>query len=114
MHADPGRAEGRRFLSEDSLRRMLSNHLDPLDAGPVGFTGPGFGFGLGLAVRLDWGASAPPSSAGEATWFGICGTVIWLHPRERWFALQFSANMRSRMLSRMEFRRSVQALLDAA
>ena len=63
---------------------------------------------------LDWGASAVPSRVGELTWFGICGTVIWLQPRERWFAIQFSANMRSRMLSRMEFRRSAQFLIDEA
>lgn len=107
-----GEANGRRLLSADSLRQMFANQLDPLNPGPVGFTGPGFGFGLGLAVRLDWGASATPSTAGELTWFGICGTVVWLHPRERWFAIQFGANMRSRMLSRMEFRRTIQFLLD--
>lgn len=107
-----GQANGRRFLSDDSLKQMFANQLDPMNPGPVGFTGPGFGFGLGLAVRLDWGASATPSTEGELTWFGICGTVIWLHPRERWFAIQFGANMRSRMLSRMEFRRTAQFLLD--
>jgi len=107
-----GQAGGRRFLSEDGLRQMFANQLDPMNPGPVGYTGPGFGFGLGLAVRLEWGASATPSTAGELTWFGICGTVVWLHPRERWFALQFGANMRSRMLSRMEFRRTAQFLLD--
>ncbi|MFA7665395.1 MAG: serine hydrolase domain-containing protein [Burkholderiaceae bacterium] len=107
-----GEVAGRRLLSEASLGEMFGNQLDPLDPGPTGFTGPGFGFGLGLAVRLDWGAGAVPSTAGELTWFGICGTVVWLHPREQWFALQFSANTRSRMLSRMEFRRTVQSLLD--
>jgi CubicO group peptidase (beta-lactamase class C family) len=109
-----GQVAGRRLLSEASLREMFSNQLDTLDPGPTGFTGPGFGFGLGLAVRLDWGTSATPSTAGELTWFGICGTVVWLHPREQWFALQFSANTRSRMLSRMEFRRTVQSLLGEA
>jgi CubicO group peptidase (beta-lactamase class C family) len=114
MLVNGGEVEGRRFLSEQSVQQMLSNQLEASNPGPVGFTGPGFGFGYGLAVRLDWGASATPSRTGEATWFGICGTVLWLQPRERWFALQFSANMRSRMLSRMEFRRSVQLLLDEA
>ncbi len=107
-----GQAAGRRFLSEATLRQMFANQLEPANPGPVGFTGPGFGFGLGLAVRLDWGASATPSRAGELTWFGICGTSIWLHPGERWFAIQFGANMRSRMLSRMEFRRTAQFVLD--
>ncbi|MFP5405275.1 MAG: serine hydrolase domain-containing protein [Gammaproteobacteria bacterium] len=110
--ADGGQANGQRFLSQESVDEMFSNQLGATLAGPAGFTGPGFGFGLGLAVRLDWGPSAIPSRAGELTWFGICGTVVWMQPRERWFALMFSANMRSRMLSRMEFRRSVQPLLD--
>lgn len=112
MLLDGGRVGEHRLISEASLAEMFSNQLDASNPGPVGFTGPGFGFGLGLAVRLDWGASATPSTAGELTWFGICGTVIWLHPRERWFAIQFGANMRSRMLSRMEFRRTAQFLLD--
>ena len=114
MLVDGAQAGGRRFLSEDSLRQMFSDQLDPMAPGPAAFTGPGFGFGLGFAVRLDWGACATPSRAGELTWFGICGTVLWLQPRERWFAIQLSANMRSRMLSRMEFRRTVQFLLEEA
>jgi CubicO group peptidase (beta-lactamase class C family) len=112
MLIDGGRAGQRQIVSPESLAQMFSNQLDALNPGPVAFTGPGFGFGLGLAVRLDWGPAAVPSTAGELTWFGICGTVVWLHPRERWFAIQFGANMRSRMLSRMEFRRTVQFLLD--
>jgi CubicO group peptidase (beta-lactamase class C family) len=112
MLIDGGRAGQRQIVSPESLARVFSNQLDALNPGPVAFTGPGFGFGLGLAVRLDWGPAAVPSTAGELTWFGICGTVVWLHPRERWFAIQFGANMRSRMLSRMEFRRTVQFLLD--
>lgn len=112
MLVDGGRAGNRQLVSQSSLAEMFANQLDAQNPGPVGFTGPGFGFGLGLAVRLDWGASATPSTAGELTWFGICGTVIWLHPRERWFAIQFGPNMRSRMLSRMEFRRTAQFVLD--
>jgi CubicO group peptidase (beta-lactamase class C family) len=112
MLLDGGQVGTRQLVSAESLGQMFSNQLDALNPGPVAYAGPGFGFGLGLAVRLDWGPAAVPSTAGELTWFGICGTVVWLHPRERWFAIQFGANMRSRMLSRMEFRRTVQFLLD--
>lgn len=111
MLADGGRFDGGALLPPESIAQMFSDQLDPLIPGPQGYTGPGFGFGLGLAVRQGWGAGAVPSRSGELTWFGICGTVIWLQPRERWFALQMSVNMPSRMLSRMEFRRSVDPLL---
>jgi len=77
--------------------------------GPSGYTGPGFGFGLGLAVRHDWGPSAMPCSAGELTWSGISGTALFVQPRERWFAVLMSANMASRMMARMALRRALVA-----
>jgi hypothetical protein len=75
--------------------------------GPAGYCGPGFGFGLGLAVRQDWGPGAMPCGAGELVWSGISGTALFVQPREQWFALLFSANMASRLMSRMAFRRAV-------
>ena len=73
---------------------------------PGGAYHPGFGFGLGMAVRLDWGPAALPCAAGEMVWSGISGTAMFVHPSEQWFALMFSCNMLSRMMVRMEFRRA--------
>jgi CubicO group peptidase (beta-lactamase class C family) len=39
---------------------------------------PGYGFGLGLAVRRPVG----PGSPGEVTWPGAAGTFWWADPRE--------------------------------
>jgi CubicO group peptidase (beta-lactamase class C family) len=106
MLANNGSHDGQRLLSPDLFREMCRNQLPPGIDGPVGFTGPGFGFGLALAVRLDWGAAAMPFAAGEMAWSGISGTALFVHPDERWFALCFTSNMSSRMMARMEFRRA--------
>jgi CubicO group peptidase (beta-lactamase class C family) len=104
--AGGGVAGGRRLLSERMFAELSRDQLpDPADS-PAGYCGAGFGFGLGLAVRRDWGPSAMPCSAGELTWSGISGTALFVQPREQWIALMFSANMASRMMARLEFRRA--------
>lgn len=108
--ANGGCHEGRRLLPENLFAEMTRNQLDEAVDGPFGFTGAGFGFGLGFAVRLDWGAAAMPCAPGELTWSGISGTALFVHPPTRWFALCFSSNMASRMMARMEFRRAVSGL----
>jgi len=108
--ADGGVLGGRRLLSERLFAEMGRHQLPAGVDGPAGYCGPGFGFGLGLAVRHDWGPSALPSAAGELTWSGISGTAMYVQPRERWFALLFSANMASRLMSRFEFRRATSRL----
>ena len=101
-----GVAGGQRLLSERLFAELSRDQLPDPGDGPAGYCGAGFGFGLGLAVRRDWGPSAMPCSAGELTWSGISGTALFVHPREQWVALMFSANMASRMMARMEFRRA--------
>ncbi|CAN5493311.1 serine hydrolase domain-containing protein [soil metagenome] len=110
MLANGGSIGGQRLLSESLFAEMRSNQLAEGVLGPVSFTGPGFGFGLGMAVRLDWGSGAMPSAPGELTWSGISGTAVFVDPKEKWFALCFACNMSSRMMARMEFRRAVSQL----
>lgn len=105
-----GGGVGERLLSENLFAEMTCNQLPEGVVGPVSFTGPGFGFGLGLAVRLDWGPGAMPCAAGELTWSGISGTAMFVDPKNKWFALYFSSNMTTRMMARMEFRRAAAQL----
>jgi len=112
--AGGGAMDGVRILSEDSLAEMTRDQLGEAVDGPANLTGPGFGFGLGFAVRHDWGVSAFPTFPGEITWSGICGPVMYVHPRERTIALSFNCNMATRILARMEFRRAAQPLFDSA
>lgn len=104
-----GGAGGQRLLSERLFAELSRNQLADGVDGPAGYTGPGFGFGLGLAVRHDWGPSAMPCTAGELTWSGISGTALFVQPRERWFAVLMTANMASRMMARMALRRALAA-----
>lgn len=100
---------GQRLLSERLFAELSRNQLADGVDGPSGYTGPGFGFGLGLAVRHGWGPSAMPCTPGELTWSGISGTALFVQPRDRWFALLMSANMASRMMARMSLRRALAA-----
>ncbi len=105
--AQGGVVNGQRLLSERLFAELSRNQLPDGVDGPGAYTGPGFGFGLGLAVRHDWGAPAMPCTPGELCWSGISGTALFVQPRERWFAVLMSANMASRMLARMMLRRAL-------
>jgi CubicO group peptidase (beta-lactamase class C family) len=105
--ANGGVQAGRRLLSERLFAELSRNQLPPGVDGPAGYCGSGFGFGLGFAVRLDWGPAAMPCTAGELTWSGISGTALFVQPRTRWLAVMFSSNMTSRMVARLEFRRAL-------
>ena len=105
--ANGGVLHGRRLISERLFAELSRDQLPASADGPAGYTGPGFGFGLGLAVRHGWGLGAMPCKAGELTWSGISGTALFVHPPTQWFALLYSTNMASRMLARMMFRRAL-------
>jgi CubicO group peptidase (beta-lactamase class C family) len=97
--------DGERLMSAALIDEMFRNQLPPGADGPAGYCGPGYGFGLGLAIRLDWGSAAMPSTAGEGAWSGISGPALFVQPRERWFAVLMTANMASRLMCRLAFRR---------
>ena len=105
-----GRLGEERLISAASFEEMARDQLPAGLDGPSGYTGPGFGFGLGFAVRLDWGAGAMPCKAGELAWSGVTGTALFVHPAERWFAVCFTCNNASRMMARMELRRALARL----
>jgi CubicO group peptidase (beta-lactamase class C family) len=107
MLAHGGVVDGRRLLSESSFAEMSRDQLGDDVDGPFAYTGPGFGFGLGLAVRQAWGIAAYPCARGELTWSGVTGTAMFVDPASRSFSLMFSCNTASRMMARFEFRRAV-------
>jgi len=95
MVLNGGELDGVRILSPKTVESMTSDHLGPdvIRASRVpgvntGYLpGPGFGFGLGFAVRLAPGESANPGSVGEANWGGLGGTYFWIDPREKLIAI---------------------------
>jgi len=78
MLLNGGELDGRRLLGRKTVEWMTADHL-----GEVEFPGqPGYGFGLGFAVRTDVGLAAVPGSLGEFNWGGAYGTTFWVDPVE--------------------------------
>ncbi|MEI7447757.1 MAG: serine hydrolase domain-containing protein [Burkholderiales bacterium] len=86
MMLNGGTLDGVRILSRKSVDYMSSDHLGTI-RGPVYLPGPGYGFGLGFAVRLVDGESTVHGSARDYHWGGFAGTAFWVDPRERLVAV---------------------------
>jgi CubicO group peptidase (beta-lactamase class C family) len=86
MLLDGGIIDGRRVLSPKTVALMTSDHLGQSIKNQVPGTEPhrdGYGFGLGVAVRLNEGVAATPGTKGDYTWNGANGTSYWADPQER-------------------------------
>ena len=90
-----GSLKGRRLLSRKTVELMTRDHLgaDLIRASRVpgannGFLpGPGYGFGLGFAVRVAAGEAPVPGSLGDYHWIGLAGTYFWIDPAEDLIAI---------------------------
>jgi len=83
-----GRLDGKRILGPKTVAYMTSDHLGSvITPGPYYLPGPGFGFGLGFAVRKDAGVSPVEGSVGEYNWGGAGGTYFWVDPKEDMFVV---------------------------
>jgi CubicO group peptidase (beta-lactamase class C family) len=90
MVVNGGTLDGRRYLSPKIFAWMASNHIGPstgISPGSQFLPGPGYGFGLGFAVRLEQGENTKPGSIGELYWGGAGGTYFWADPKEEMFVL---------------------------
>ena len=61
---------------------------------------PGFGFGLGFAVRRAFGAAPFPGSVGEIMWTGMADTMFWVDPAEDLFVVFLAQAPRQRFRHR--------------
>jgi len=84
MMLNGGQLDGRRLISRTTVRLMTADHL-----GKIADTmrTPGYTFGLGFAVRTDYGLGAQSSSPGEFNWAGAGGTFFWVDPKEELIAI---------------------------
>lgn len=81
MLRNGGMLDGRRYLSPATLAFMTSDHLNPAVVRTALYLpGPGYGFGLGFAVRTSAGEAAYPAAVGEYYWGGAGGTYMWVDP----------------------------------
>jgi len=86
MLLNGGSLDGKRVLGPQTVAFMTANHLNKDIRNNVALTEPGrvgYGFGLGVAVRMDRGLSAINGNVGDFTWNGAYGTVFWADPKEQ-------------------------------
>jgi CubicO group peptidase (beta-lactamase class C family) len=86
MLLNGGELDGVRIVSRKTMEYMGADHLGTV-RGPAYLPGPGYGFGLGFAVRTAPGESTNYGSPGEINWGGYAGTAFWVDPKERLVAV---------------------------
>jgi len=87
MLLDGGTLDGKRILGPKTVAYMTADHLGAGVSGPYYLPGPGYGFGLGFAVRRDAGVAPIIGSPGDYTWAGAAGTLFWVDPKEQMFVV---------------------------
>ncbi len=84
MLQNGGALDGHRILSPATVAFMTSDHLGQIGPGPTTYLpGPGYGFGLGFAVRRQAGVATYAGSPGDYYWAGAAGTSFWNDPKQR-------------------------------
>jgi len=86
MLVNGGEFNGKRILSPQMVKLMTNNHLTRAIENRVANVEPhrdGYGFGLGVAVRLEPGLAAVPGNVGEYSWNGAYGTGFFADPKEK-------------------------------
>jgi CubicO group peptidase (beta-lactamase class C family) len=90
MLLNGGELDGVRILKPETVTSMMTDHLGEAvirassvpGANTAYLPGPGYGFGLGFAVRVAAGEPGT-SSIGESYWWGWGGTAFWIDPKEK-------------------------------
>ena len=86
MLLDGGIYQGRRYLGRKTVAYMTSDHLGEKIENRVttmDASCEGYGFGLGVAVRLQTGVAGVIGSTGDWYWSGVFGTYFWVDPQEK-------------------------------
>lgn len=113
MLASGGTLDGVEILSPQTVALMTADHLADLPgakSGPSYLPGPGYGFGLGFAVRTH-AAALTPGSIGDFNWSGLGGTYFWIDPQQDLIAIWMMQAPEQRAHYRQLFRNLVYAAL---
>ena len=86
MMANGGYLDSKWILAGTTVRLMTADHLGDIKPA-IPLLPPGYGFGLGFAIRRADGLSGVAGSAGEYNWGGAGGTMFWVDPREQLVAV---------------------------
>jgi CubicO group peptidase (beta-lactamase class C family) len=110
-----GELDGVRLLGSRIVDFMTTDHLGAIPVNPGGGSAtlltPGYGFGLGFAVRTALGVATVPGSVGMYYWGGLAGTTFFVDPEEDMFALMMIQAPNQREYYRHLFRDMVYAAL---
>lgn len=114
MLANGGSLDGKRYLGPKTIAYMTSDHTaGVITPGPYYLPGPGYGFGLGFAVRKEAGVALSPGSVGDYNWGGAGGTYFWADPKENMFVVYAMQSPRNRVAFRQVLRDMVYAAIEA-
>ena len=115
MFLKKGIVNDNNILSRKTIEYMTSNHLgyNISRDSPLYLPGPGYGFGLGFAVRESEGLLSWPGSIGEYFWAGYAGTYFWIDPKEELIVIFMTQSVTNRMKFRFLLRNLVyQAIIN--
>jgi CubicO group peptidase (beta-lactamase class C family) len=110
-----GTLDEHHYLSPKSIAAMTSNQIGPaagIVPGPFYLPGPGFGFGLGFAVRTEPGMAPQLGSVGEYFWSGAGGTTFWVDPKEDLFVVFMMQSPSQRLRYRIALHNMVYGALE--
>ena len=86
MLLNGGEFNGQRILSPAMVKLMTSDQMNKKIISRVANVEPhreGYGFGLGVAVRIEPGLAAVPGNVGEYSWNGAYGTGFFADPQAK-------------------------------
>jgi CubicO group peptidase (beta-lactamase class C family) len=113
MLINGGTLDGKRYLGPKTLAYMTSDHTGTaVVPGPYYLPGPGYGFGLGFAVRKEAGVATTPGSPGDYNWGGAAGTYFWVDPKENMFVIYAMQSPKERVHYRQVLRDMVYSAID--
>ncbi len=115
MLLNGGAFGGQRYLSARTIASMTSNHSGAAAGvvpGPYYLPGPGYGFGLGFAVRTEAGTNTAIGSVGEYNWGGAGGTAFWVDPKENMYVLYMMQSPGQRVKYRTALRNTIYGALE--
>jgi CubicO group peptidase (beta-lactamase class C family) len=108
MMRNRGSLDGKSLVSRKTIEWMTSDHLGNLPT-YNDLLIPGYGFGLGFAVRTHTGMAPQPGSIGQYFWTGVGGASFFVDPVEDIFAILMTQAPNQRIFFRNLFRHLVYA-----
>ena len=113
MLLNGGALDSRRYLSPRTIAYVTADHIGSgVAVTPLYLPGPGYGFGLGFAVRRVDGEAPFVAPADDYWWGGAGGTYFWVDPRTRLYTILMVQSPKQRVAHRSIIRNMVYAAVD--